>query len=302
MDGLVKLTFTEYAEAVREALGELTEGSVELHEVVKNNGKRVQAVTILESSMTNVSPTIYLKEYYDEYMERGFTESVYSILNVYQKNKVNGHIDFQFLDSYENIKAGILPRLINYKKNMEMLEHTPHIRYFDLAVVFHYLMADDDGQYAGILVTDELNGKWWKTAGELYEDSLKNMEQNIYMNPLFDELNMLTGHEIQKEEGLDGSVYGMYVLSNSARFYGASAMLSGQALRRSAEEMGCGSFIILPSSVHEVLLLPKEADNSMEGLRSMVGEINRSGVIRTEDFLSDSIYVYDAGTGDIHAI
>lgn len=297
-----KLTFEEYAIAAKEALGGLAEGDVELHEAVRNNGKRTLNIIITESGKTNVSPIISLEGFYNEYMGTGFTESIYSILEAYEKNRVKGRIDLQFMDSYENVKGRILPRLINYDKNMELLKHTPHVRHFDLAVVFHCLKMDRDGQYASILVTDALNGKWRKTESELFHDGLCNMERQIYRNPLFDELNMLMGHDIQKEEWMDEGAYKLCLLSNCARFYGASAMLSKKALREAAEEMGCSRLAILPSSVHEALLLPQKGDMDMEGLRGIVESINQSSVIRTEDFLSDSIYVYDKEADKAYAL
>ena len=52
-----------------------------------------------------------------------------------------------------------------------------------------------------------------------------------------------------------------------------------------------GDLYILPSSVHEVILIPKTKDLSVKELNEMVCEINSSQV-PTEDVLADCIYEY----------
>lgn len=54
------------------------------------------------------------------------------------------------------------------------------------------------------------------------------------------------------------------------------------------------SFAILPSSVHELLILhidPEELNEQLPYLQNMVQEINQSVVLK-EDFLSNNIYYY----------
>ncbi|MBQ7925064.1 MAG: hypothetical protein IJ335_02090, partial [Lachnospiraceae bacterium] len=53
-----------------------------------------------------------------------------------------------------------------------------------------------------------------------------------------------------------------------------------------------GKFYILPSSVHEVILLKDDGEESPSKLQEMVREINQCEVDPTE-VLSDSIYHYD---------
>lgn len=291
MDDLVRLTPEEYAQAVKEALGELTEGSVTVHEVVKNNNKWMKAVTILESDKTNVSPTIYLQEFYNEYLEKGFTESVRSIWEMYERNKIKGYADFSFLHSYEKVRKGIQPRLVNYAKNVGLLQKIPYVRYLDLAVVFYYFIIDENGGYASILVNNRLNERWGKTVEELYMDSLGNMEKKVWLTPLLDELKNMADFG-NMEEG-DDVCSELYILSNTARFYGAASILSKKNLKEFAKDTDSKRIIILPSSVHEALLFPVRNRCIFMELQTIVRDINHSGVVRDEDFLSDNVYVYD---------
>lgn len=87
----------------------------------------------------------------------------------------------------------------------------------------------------------------------------------------------------------------MLILSNVQHFYGAGALLYPGLLERLAQEHGCG-FFILPSSVHEVILLTDYGEDDPECLGSMVREVNRENVPR-EEFLSDHVYYYDRESG-----
>ncbi len=84
------------------------------------------------------------------------------------------------------------------------------------------------------------------------------------------------------------------ILSNIPMIMGAGEMLNPQALLAASETLG-QEFIILPSSRHEVLLLPKN-DLGTGALRRLVSSVNRS-VVAPEDRLSDSVYRYSARTG-----
>lgn len=84
----------------------------------------------------------------------------------------------------------------------------------------------------------------------------------------------------------------MKVLTNSEKFYGAAAIIYGKdKIRNLAEEEGC-DIVIIPSSVHECILLPYDRSMSFECLNAMVNEVNTSEV-REEEILSDHVYMYD---------
>lgn len=89
----------------------------------------------------------------------------------------------------------------------------------------------------------------------------------------------------------------MYVLSNTERFYGASAILYPKILLQFARSIG-QDFYILPSSVHEVLLLSKESGARRSDLNRMIQDINASQVAE-EEILSDHVYILDRDLGFI---
>lgn len=83
----------------------------------------------------------------------------------------------------------------------------------------------------------------------------------------------------------------MYICITKARRRGAAGIFSMELIRKQAEELGC-DFYILPSSLHEVILMREDMAPEMDILEDMVRDINRTQVL-AEDYLSDSIYYYD---------
>ena len=82
--------------------------------------------------------------------------------------------------------------------------------------------------------------------------------------------------------------YEQYVLTNIAQINGATAILYPNLLQEIGEATQ-SNFFILPSSIHEVILMKDNGDMNAEELQRMVMEINRTQVA-PEEVLSDEVY------------
>lgn len=87
----------------------------------------------------------------------------------------------------------------------------------------------------------------------------------------------------------------MYVLSNSTKVHGASALLDKEIMDKVIDRIGDG-FYVLPSSVHEVICLKMCEEATPENLSAMVKDVNGSQVAR-DDWLSDHVYMYTRAEG-----
>lgn len=83
----------------------------------------------------------------------------------------------------------------------------------------------------------------------------------------------------------------MYVLTNNTKVNGAAAILNDDIRQEIAEKVG--DFYMLPSSIHETLIIPKDAGMEFKELEQMVQEVNQTQVAPGER-LSDHVYEYDA--------
>ena len=82
----------------------------------------------------------------------------------------------------------------------------------------------------------------------------------------------------------------MLVATNKDKTFGASILAFGDMIEEDVRKIG-GDVDILPSSVHEILILPKKYDSEVEFLKMMVEDVNRS-CVEPSDILSDSVYEY----------
>ena len=82
----------------------------------------------------------------------------------------------------------------------------------------------------------------------------------------------------------------MYVLTNEKRINGAGTMFYDGLLKKFADKIE-KDLIIIPSSVHEVILIPKDNEISDEEINEMIGEVNENE-LETVEILSNHMYLY----------
>ena len=289
---------TKVADSLRSQLG--SDYKLTLLKVPKNNGMILDGLSITRKDLA-ASPTIYLNSYYERYQEGiPFNSIVSEILQIYQENSSVTHLDFSVLNDFSLLRDKVLYKLIHTESNKELLTDLPSIPYLDLSIVFYlFLEKTEYGQMTALIHNDHLKS-WNTTLDDIYQLASMN-------TPKFLPAELKTMTEVMKsiakehlgseyrEELIDQllsapSVSPLYVLTNSSGICGACAILYPDQLKNFSAMMG-KDLVILPSSIHEVLLIPYEEALSFEELSSMVSHINRSEV-PVEDRLSDQVYLY----------
>lgn len=268
---------------------------VKLNDVMKNNGVVLRGITLMQDD-SNISPTIYLNPYYDAY-ENGDTTIgtvIDEVIDTYERNKINRSIDMKFFLNYETVRSRIIFKLINTEKNRELLRDVPYIPFHDLSIVFQCLVSEERFGNASILIHNVHLQLWKVNARELYECALENTPllqgyELADMNTVLEEMKALGGIDDEEIEDMQQEVP-MYVLSNKSRINGASCILYKDILKDFAMVVDKDLYV-LPSSIHEVILLPSDGTQESEQLKEMVREINQSQVEK-EEVLSDSVYYY----------
>lgn len=303
----------EILQKMQEEMGENVK--ISLQDITKNNGVVLTGLTFVQKNV-NISPTIYLEDFYEDYKEGKSMDNIMDeIKEIYYKSRMDQDINMNFFTEYEQAKERIVYKLINYDKNRELLKEIPHREYLDLAIVYYYLVDMKEFSNATILIHNKHMKAWEINEEELYLRAKENTSQLLGMNfcGMMEVLKELTGEDFwcgnlnESEEHKEKSFLleshagrdetGMYVLSNGSRLYGAATILYENVMEYCAERVG-GSFFILPSSVHEVILVPDEGQVTREKLRQMVREVNATQVEEQEQ-LSDFVYYYSAENGRI---
>ena len=300
------MNYTEFVCAVEKSMSlKMKEGvKVSSYTAVKNNGRERKGI-VVEAPGVNISPTIYLEEYYQCYQSGETLEEIVEDIRLfYESIRKEESWDYKKILSYEGVKDRIVFKLINTEKNREFLETVPHTDLLDLSVVF-YVLLEVSGEGAAMMTICESHLRQWGIDRDLLWKTAVENGKRILPAELFTMRHALSEIVGSAEEGSgdEGNLLAggsgewdrMYVLTNRIRSYGAACIaypyipgMIGDALR--------SDYYILPSSVHEVMIVP--ACGGIEGreLEEMVREINATQVAE-EEVLSDHIYYYDCRKG-----
>lgn len=306
------MNYNEFLAYVRQSAEKsAAEGTkVLIQHMIKNNGKELDGLVMIEPGH-NVSPTIYLNGFYRQYQEgREPDDIMREIMCTYEEHKNGITFDSVHFNDYEQIRHSIVYKVINYEKNKKLLSDVPHKRILDLAVVFYCLIEQKKGMSATALIHNAQLTAWGVTEDEIYQAAVQNtpelLESSIQpMKALLNEMTGTGAHDepagclSEEKHPQDASEPegGMYVLTNRARVNGAACILYEDVLKKFAAYMGCDLYI-LPSSVHEVILLPKISQYDKRALADMVREVNAEGVAEDE-ILSENVYEYNRSDGMI---
>lgn len=283
------MTYDEFVQAVEEKIKEELSGRVcvSVYTAQKYNGALRKGLLFCEYE-NNVSPTIYLEEYYRQYRCGKPVElAVREIAELYREIRFREPWEDEFIRNYDNIKEKLVYRLIHREKNKEILKEMPYIPYLDLAIVFYVLLEAGPYGTAAMPVKTEHLRIWHVTEQQIYERACENTECLLPYE--FRTIRSVIAELTDMDDTGEDDV--LYVLSNHLRSFGASALLYQGRLEEVGEYLG-EDYYVLPSSVHEVIVIRKSAASGKEFLSAIVKEINETQVER-EEVLSNQAYYYD---------
>ncbi len=270
-------------------------GELKYHEVLKNNGIRLDAVSICEGD-DGILPTIYLNDSYKEYLDgMPIVEIVDHIVERYGYSREKVSFDVSFFTDFDKARTKLACKLVNYEKNRELLQDVPHVRFLDLAAVAICYFADDAYGVGTILVREEHLPAWRVTKEELFACARENTPR--ILPPRLMTLEESIGGYFSHNSGEAVDTSPLCVITNQDKYFGAGCLLYDSVLQEIGEKVQ-EDYWVLPSSVHECLILPMGFPATRDQIARMVREVNRTGVAR-EDFLSDEVYRYER---DVHKL
>lgn len=266
---------------------------ITIQDIIKNNDTHLDGLTLLSAGY-NLSPTVYLNYYFKQYEDgRPLPDIVDDILKVYRDNRPSANIDISFFTDYDKVKSRIVFKLVNYERNRELLQKVPHYRFLDLSIVFNCLLESSPSGSATILIHNHHLSYWGITKDDLYALAQQNTPKLLSydlrnMTDILKEL--FAGEEVSEDTPDAVAACPMYVLTNRYKLNGSGCILYQNLLRDFANRLQSDLFI-LPSSVHEVLIIPAGNQTTHQELSDMVKDVNSSQLSR-EEILSDHIYYF----------
>ncbi len=289
----------EVRAAVQERLG--SDYEIRIQKITKNNGIVLDGLIIGKASK-NIAPTIYLNSYYMHYTHGMSLEEVLEdIISAYKESNDVSFGDTREFLNFNKLRDKVAFKLIQREKNQELLKEVPYIEFLDLAVVFYLMLDEHKGGQMTALIHNSHMETWGVEKEELYCLAMKNTpillpSEIKTMKEIM--CDILKGHleELEMKEmvddllDFDSQKPTLYVLSNIKQINGAGCILYDGCLKNFADSQN-SDIVILPSSLHETILVPDDGQLDYGELRKMVSEINESDVPE-EDVLSDRVYKY----------
>lgn len=206
----------------------------------------------------NGTPIPEIAEHFADAVEKGFSESP--------------QVDLESLSDYEQMKSKLSMEVVSAEKNAELLESVPHERMEDMAVVYRFVLDQTDSGNGTILVTNQLLDQYGITNEQLRADAMENApairpSEIRGMSEVMSELAPGMIPEVAPEDEQ------MFVATVPDKIHGAGVIAYPNFMEDAAQKMG-GDFFVLPSSIHEVLLVKDNGQRTAKELENMVKEVN----------------------------
>ena len=267
-------------------------------ESVKKVNRVMDCITLIDhSAEKNISPSIYINNMYDHYVN---TENLQKVLQDAAES-----MDKAFLEApkagildMDNARDNIVFQVVNTMQNEDMLRDMPHRDYQDLSIIYRWVVAVDERGIQSTIVRDNLAKQLGMTEADLFKCAVENTRRIFppvvkSMNDVMKEMMMSDGMPpeiadmVIEEMPADRT---MWIISNDRGVNGAGSMLYEDVLHKLAMQLETDLYL-LPSSVHECIAVSVDMGDPYE-LAEMVNEINMSQVA-LEERLSNQVYHYD---------
>ncbi len=261
----------EFTRRLNSALGE-TADLIE-RTIDKVNAPGLDAISLRYG---NMCPTIYIQDMFDLYQKTGqLTETVESAHDMLIEAL---HKDFSMPElNSEYIKQHSMPRVIGTTGNEAFVKDKPHYHIGDLSVLYAMDIGDFPDGY--VWINNDIIQQYHLTAEELHEAAMINMELEP---PVIASMSSMLGLP-----DLDDN---MLVVTNQSKLYGATEAFLNPLVHKELQSR-LGDYVVLPSSVHEVIAISASGINP-DYLKDMVKEVNDTQV-DPRDRLSYNVYSYN---------
>lgn len=284
------MNYEKFREVLAEEVRRQSEGKlqVRLNTLTKNNGVAADALEMQEPGSRYV-PVLYLDSFYEQYLRGvGIAHLASLILDCYEEFRRTPPLRPEQLENYEKAAPSVFCKVINYERNRRLLEAVPHERWLDLAVVY-YCQLDFQGTENATLLLHNSHLKLWGISREqLQERAWANTLEQL--TPLWQDLKEVLGEDDRFAPGEPEELASIYLLTNIRKCLGAICIHYPRMAEQIGEKLQ-SDYYVLPSSVHECLILPARGYDGRQ-LKEMVKEINDTR-LPPQEILSDQVYYYD---------
>ena len=301
------LNFKEFQEYIKSNVKDYLpenykDADIQFTDVVKNNDVHLTGVLIKKENET-LTPNIYINELYEKYSSgMNLDEIVGDIadLRIEHDPPEEAQSIGSIFTNYEMVKQRLEIHLCDMELNRDKLKNQVYTEQGDFAATYHIKIGGDGMLRGSAAVTPNLLKGWGITEEQLREDSLRAEHSK---GAVFTDIEELVAEKtfglkatnlLDKQNDIidNGDGFSLYCLTCEDYRYGASMILREDVMDKVSKLMG-GDFYILPSSIHETLIVPTTTQMTLEDMSIMVRDVNKEAV-EPEDKLSDKVQFYDS--------
>ena len=287
-------------QAVKELLGETY--SIGLFQM-QTVGMEQQDALFIRKETQPIFTVIYLQEYYQQWKQGKELEALAKDLVLEYRQKSSSQTiaadDFKVLNQQEAVKQTIFFRCVSKK---QVPSNIPHRQMLDFAILYGILIKCQKEMTTFVTITKNMMECYHVTEEELFDLAMENTP-NLFpesVKTLQEVIASLLSPAEQTSSfpSHNKSKYEMLVLSNIANFYGFSAVFYPNVLKQLAEERK-GNLIVIPSSIHEAILLTDSDMAKVQELNETIVTVNETQLTEQER-LSNQAYYYDRETKSLY--
>ena len=249
------------------------------------NGVELEGIRILTDS--NIAPVIYTKAIIEnaENENKSLDEVVSAIIGTYESHK-SFEFDVNMLFDRDFILNSIFVGL--QKVSTEDIEKKL-CEDFEGIESYLYIRgeADREGSYS-IKVSKAILDRANISEVEAWEQAQTNTEEETSLESMAKVMCEMMNMEYS--EDMD-EMTPFFIISNKSKVKGASAILNKKVLAEFGERYHTNKIVVLPSSVHEMLLVPYTEEIDLDTFSDMVGQVNSSEVDPTEQLVDRAFII-----------
>lgn len=305
------MNIKNFVEQIAEAIKNRNENLEVIPTETQGTNGSVRHGLTLRKDDSRVTPIFYLNEMFDKYNagELSVETIMEHIMRTYEELPVPNIPDIDSWMSSADFIDQITLRLLNGPENMDMIEQK-HLVYHaipntELVCTFHAVMMSD-GDFSGSVAVSKVALSQYlpdlESGEALYKEIIRRTKpESVRLESIVDVVERLGLNKTLDSPSLPADEDLFYVMSNPLMSYGAAALLTDAGRKLILEKFPEGKVTVLPSSVHETLILGTKADEDTDTLIDLVRHVNCTEVSQA-NFLSDHVFHFDANTGNLEQI
>lgn len=278
------------------------DASVKIEETIDHNDHIKQGLLIHRKG-ENVTPKIYLEQYEKRYKKGELLEKLLREIADIRVSLDLGDESINLASmNYDFIKRNLIFSMCDPEMNRRQMEHFIFTEQGNYVAMYRVLLALGKTRSASVLITEQHLKAWNVTKEQLYEDAIQaENARGFQMNCMRDwvRVSQRMNDELCEPFELENLLNGlgrkcgdrMYVLTNHIRHFGAGAIMHAELLEKAGNILD-SNFFVLPTSIHDLVLVPDDGHSSQNEWEERLRKANETES-EPEKIFSNHVSFYD---------